>query len=139
MLVRFEDRIFLHETSWYVWDTAIGMFRPIHGFAWDGYQMVINDECYTADPMDDTYGFGSPEMYKTCMELTNTYEDKIPKAPTASFLDLGELVWFRDRPVSFTSCAPRDITSWKRLVKGRPRTCRRRNSYAKNKFTKRNL
>ena len=139
MLVRFADQVFLHNTSWFIWDTAIGMFRPIHGFAWDGYQMIVNDACYTADPMDETYGFGSVEMYKTCMDLTNLYEDKIPSAPTASFLDLGDLVWFRDRPVSFTSCAPRDLASWKRLVNGRPRTCRHRDSHAKNKFTKRNL
>ena len=143
MLVRFADRIFLTNNSeTFVWDTAIGMFRPIRGFAWDGYQMILNDDCYTADPMSETYGFGSPEMYKKCMDLTNAYEEKTtaPTAvPTASFLEVGNPVWFRDRPVSFTPCAPKDVQSWKRLVAGRPRTCRRRPSNKKNKFTKRNL
>jgi hypothetical protein len=136
MLVRFYERVFLNEGRWYVWDTAIGMFRPIDSFDWDGYQMVVNDKAYTTDPMDDTYGFGSVEMYKTCMDLTNTYEEKIPGIPTASFINAGALTWFRDRPVSFTECAPRDVPSWKRLVNGRARTCR---VHVKNKFTKRNL
>jgi hypothetical protein len=142
MLVRFADHIFLTQnTQTFVWDTAIGMFRPIHTVGWDGYRMNINDDCYTADPMSETYGFGTPEMYKVCMNLTNMYESKVNSpsgVPTSSFLNVGEVVWFRDRPIAFTPCAPKDIQSWKRLVAGHPRTCRRRPAN-KNKFTKRNL
>lgn len=137
MLVRFADHIFLTQNNQtFIWDTAIGMFRPIHSFGWDGYRIDINDVCYTADPTDNTYGFGTPEMYKVCMDLTNTYESKLGAAPTSTFLSAGDVVWFRDRPITFTPCAPRDIHSWKRLVKQHPRTLR---SHKSNRFTKRNL
>jgi hypothetical protein len=136
MLAKFQEHVFLHEGRWYVWDTALFMFRPIDGFAWNGFTWKLDDRAYCKDPLEKTYCFGSAEMLQTCVDLGKKYEDKIEHAPTASYLTLGNPQWFRDRPVSFTHAAPRDVASWKRLVKGRARTCKRRSS---NKFTKRNL
>ena len=75
-------------------------------------------------------------MLARCVELSKKYEDRISTVPTASFLAIGDFVWFRDRPVTFTKCAPRDVASWKRLVNGNARTCKRRSN---KRFTKRNI
>lgn len=136
MLVKFQGYTFLHTGRWFIWDTGMDIFRPIDRFAWDGKTWVIDDRAYHKDPMDKTYGFGSVEMLVQCVRLGETYGEKVETAPTASYLAIGSPVWFRDRPVTFTHKASRDVGSWKRLVKGHARTCKRRSS---NKFTKRNL
>lgn len=112
------------------------IFRPIDTFAWDGKSWVIDDRVYRKDPLEKTYGFGTIEMLLRCVKLGETYGQKIDTAPTASYLAIGTPVWFRDRAVTFTHKAPQDVSSWKRLIKGRARTCKKRSS---NKFTKRNL
>ena len=136
MLVRFQERIFLQEGQWYLWDSAIGLFRPIDGFAWNGSSWITDDQKYRTDPLEKTYGFGSSETLAKCIELSKKFEDTIQSAPTASYLAIGNPQWFRDRPVNFTHSAPRDVSSWKRMTQGRARTCKRRST---NKFTKRNL
>jgi len=136
MLVRFQDRIFLQEERWYIWDSAIGLFRPIDGFVWNGNTWVVDDQKYRTDPLEKTYGFGSGEMLAKCIELSKKFEDTIQSAPTVSYLAIGTPQWFRDRPVNFTHSAPKDVSSWKRMIQGRARTCKRRST---NKFTKRNL
>ena len=136
MLVTFQGHTFLHEGRWFIWDTGMDIFRPIDNFAWNGTTWVVDDHAYRIDPLDKTYGFGSVEMLVKCVALGATYGQKIENAPVASYLAIGHPVWFRDRPVTFAHKAPRDVPSWKRLVQGRARTCKRRSS---NKFTKRNL
>jgi hypothetical protein len=136
MLVRFQDETFLMVSRWYVWDSSLGFFRPIDSYAWDGNVWILDDLAYRTDPLDPTYCFGSAEMLAICAELTKKYEPAIEHAPTASWLSIGRPVWFRDRLVNFTHDAPRDVPSWKRLVNGHARTCKRRSS---NKFTRRNL
>jgi hypothetical protein len=136
MLTKFQDRVFLKEDRWYIWDTSLGLFRPIDNFAWNGTAWVVDDIAYRRDPMEKTYCFGSPEMLANCVALSKKYESKIDNVPTASYLGLGTPVWFRDRPVNFTHSASRDMASWKRVVKGHARTCKRRST---NKFTKRTL
>jgi hypothetical protein len=133
MLVRFQDRIFLQQGRWYLWDSAIGLFRPIDGFAWNGTSWVIDDHKYRTDPLEKIYGFGTAEILAKCIELSKKFEDT---APTVSYLAIGSPQWFRDRPVNFTHSASRDLGSWKRMTQGRSRTCKRRST---NKFTKRNL
>jgi len=136
MLVKFQGHTFLHAGRWFIWDTGMDIFRPIDNFAWDGKAWVIDDRAYRKDPTEKTYGFGSVDTLLACVRLGETYGEKVDSAPTASYLAIGKPVWFRDRPVNFTHKAPRDVGSWKRLVKGRARTCKKRSS---NKFTKRNL
>lgn len=119
-----------------MWDSAIGLFRPIDGFAWNGTDWVLDDIAYRRDPLEKTYCFGSAEVLATCVALSKKYESAIETAPTASYVSIGNPTWFRDRPVNFTHTAVRDVASWKRLVKGRARTCKQRSA---NKFTKRNL
>jgi len=136
MLVTFQGHTFLHEGRWYLWDTGMELFRPIDNFAWDGTAWVIDDKLYRQDPMQKTYGFGSVDMLVNCVRLGEKYGQTIASAPTASYLAIGKPEWFRDRPVTFTHKAPRDVASWKRMVRGRARTCKKRSS---NKFTKRNL
>jgi hypothetical protein len=135
MLVRYQDRVFLQDGGqWYLWDSALSMFRPIDGFAWSGTAWVVDDRAYCKDPLSKTYCFGS--MGARCTELTAMYADRIETVPTASYLSIGTPVWFRDRLVNFTHAASHDVPSWKKLVNGRARTCKRRSA---NKFTKRNL
>lgn len=86
--------------------------------------------------MDKTYCFGSDEMLAICVELTKKYRDKVETAPTASYISIGNPTWFRDRLMNFTHAAPRDLSSWKRVVNGHARTCKQRSA---KKFTKRNL
>ena len=136
MLVRFQDRIFLQQGRWYLWDSGIGLFRPIDGFAWNGTSWITDDNKYRTDPLEKTYGFGSAETLAKCIELSKVFEPRIQSSPTASYLAIGNPQWFRDRPVNFTHSASRDVSSWKRMVQSRSRTCKRRST---NKFTKRNL
>ena len=136
MLVRFQDRIFLQQGRWYLWDSAIGLFRPIDGFAWNGSGWTVDDHKYRTDPLEKTYGFGTAELLAKCIELSKIYEARIQSAPTACYLSIGTPQWFRDRPVNFTHSALRDVASWKRMTQGRARTCKRRST---NKFTKRTL
>ena len=136
MLTRFHDRVFLQEGRWFLWDPSLGTFRPIDGYAWNGTQHVVLDQAYCSDPMSKLYCFGTPELLAKCVEMTKKYESKIANVPSALYLAIGDFVWFRDRPVTFTSCAPRDLASWKRLVNGHARTCKRRSN---KRFTKRNL
>jgi hypothetical protein len=136
MLVRFQDRVFLKEDRWYMWDSALGLFRPIDNYAWDGTTWSIDDQAYRQDPLEKSYCFGSTEMLARCVELSKLYEPRVETAPLASYISIGTPQWFRDRPVNFTHAAPRDVLSWKRLVRGRARTCKRRST---NKFTKRTL
>ena len=136
MLVRFHNRVFLQEGQWFLWDTSLGLFRPIDNYAWDGTKYVVDDIAYRKDPLAKTYCFGSTEMLAKCVELSKKYESKIETAPVPTFLSLGTLEWFRDRPVNFTHAAPKDAGSWKRLVNGNRRTCKRRSS---KRFTKRTI
>lgn len=136
-VVKFKDRVFLFTNSkGYIWETAWGMFRPIDSFYWDGTRFRIDDQAYCQDPMDDLYGFATKEMKQLCIKLTDDYEDDVPIAPDVLFVDIGNVEWFRDRPVTLSPCAPRDVASWKKLTKGRALTCRR---HPRNKFTKRTL
>jgi hypothetical protein len=137
MLVKFQDQVFLQVTlRCYVWDSGLGFFRPIDGYGWNGTEWVLDDKAYRKDPLEPTYCFGSATMMAICAELTKKYGPAVETAPTASWISIGTPVWFRDRPVQFTHAAPRDLASWRRLVKGRARSCKRRST---NKFTKRNL
>lgn len=136
MLIRFNDRIFLHETQWFIWESCLGLFRPIDGYAWDGTAYRVLDTAYCTDPLSKTYCFGTAELLAKCVELSKKYEPSFPTVPTASYLDIGTPTWFRDRPMTFTPCASRDALSWKRCVNGHARTCKQR---SKKRFTKRNL
>jgi hypothetical protein len=136
MLVRYQDHVFLHEGRWFVWDSSLGLFRPIDNFAWDGTAWVLDDRAYRRDPLDKAYGFGSAEMLATCMALSKKHEAAVETAPIASYISIGDPKWFRDRLVNFTHAAPHDVVSWKRMANGHARTCKRRLA---NRFTKRNL
>jgi len=135
MLVRYQDRVFLQDGGqWFLWESALSMFRPIDGFAWNGTAWVVDDRAYCNDPLSKTYCFGT--LSGRCAELTKMHGNRVETAPTAVYISIGSPVWFRDRLVNFTHAAPRDVPSWKKLVNGRARTCKRRSA---NKFTKRNL
>jgi hypothetical protein len=43
----------------------------------------------------------------------------------AKTLETDGMEWFFDRRVAITPCAPRDHESWKRMVQGRGKTCRK--------------
>jgi hypothetical protein len=86
-------------------------------------------------PLDSLYGYGSDAMKKVCEALTAQYAPQLDKAVAVQTPEIGPLLWFRDRRISLTACAPRDIASWKRMHRGRPRTCR--HVVLKNKFTRR--
>jgi len=117
----------------FVWEPAWEMWRPIDGIRWNGTSFVLDDGPYCTDPLDPFYGFGSAQMKRICELLESKRTSAVPVDTPC----LGEdRTWFRDRFVSLTPCAPTDLASWKRLVKGKPRTCRR--PPPGKKLTKRN-
>ncbi len=122
MLYDFQDRIFLeHRKYWFVWEPAWENFRPIQDVTWTGSTFQINDDVYCSDPMSPVYGYGSAQMLHICELLHDKYSETPVKV---SSLPIG-MEWFRDRMVSLTPCAPRDIKSWKRMVHNHGRTCRK--------------
>lgn len=121
-VTEFGDYLFLeYKRYWFVWEPSWESWRPIDGLQWNGTTFVLTDGAYCKDPMDPHYGFGSPQMQTLCglLDVTRSNPAKAVDCPA-----IGETTWFRDRFVSLTPCAPTDMTSWKRLVKGKPRTCR---------------
>jgi hypothetical protein len=124
MLYEFRDRLFLeHKRWWFVWEEAWDAFRPINAVQWDGSAFVFDDREYCADPMDPLYGYGSQTMKDLCMLLAEQRLEDLPNE--AEVLESGPLEWLFDRRVSVTPCAPRDHASWKRMVQGKGRTCRK--------------
>ena len=120
-LFEFQDKVYLeYKQWWFVWEPAWEGFRPIEGVAWDGRSFQVQDSVFCADPTSDVYGYGSDKMKELCELLHTKYNTA---AVHVSTLPIGN-EWFRDRFVDFTPCAPRDLPSWKRMVRHRARTCR---------------
>jgi len=135
-LSRYGDSVFLkYKQNYFVWEPAWEGFRPVDAVQWTGTSFQIDDKEYTKDITDPLYGYGSESMKKVCTVLTETYGPSVSSSPQIDTPEIGPLTWFRDRHVSLTPCAPTDVSSWKRLVRQRRRTCRRG---PRNKFTKRN-
>jgi hypothetical protein len=127
------DHTFLEfKNYWFVWEPSWDKWRPIEGYRWNGTSFVVDDGLYCTDPLDPYYGFGSAPMMRICELLEPKRTDGVPVETPV----IGETTWFRDRFVSLMPCAPTDLASWKRLVKGKPRTCRR--PPPGKKLTKRN-
>lgn len=134
-VVEFGDFTFLnYKNFWFLWEPSWDKWRPIDGFQWNGTTFVVQDGRYCSDPLDPHYGFGSAQMMKVCELLEFKRTEGQPKEIDSPAI--GDTVWFRDRFVSLTPCAPKDLGSWKRLVRGKPRTCRR--PPPGKKLTKRN-
>jgi len=122
MLYEFRDKTFFeYKQYWFVWEPAWESFRPIQSVSWNGYTFQVEDTVYCADPTSELYGYGSEQMREICQLLKDTFQNTAVKVST---LPIGT-EWFRDRFVSFTPCAARDIHSWKRMVQNKPRTCRK--------------
>lgn len=122
MLYEFHDKTFLeYRNYWFVWESAWESFRPIQAVSWDGQTFQIQDDLYCSDPTSELYGYGIRQMVQLCELLKDKYNETPIKV---SSLPIGS-EWFRDRYVSLTPCASRDIQSWKRMVQNKGRTCRR--------------
>ena len=135
MLYEFRDNVYLeYKGLWFVWEPAWESFRPIQGIFWNGNEFEINDREYCSDPMDPLYGYGSEKMRQVCQLLKGKRDDV---EQNVQVLPMDNLEWFRDRRVPMNSCTPKDILSWKRLVKNKARTCR--NAPRGKKFTRRIL
>jgi hypothetical protein len=133
-LYEFHDKVFLdYKGHWFVWESAWDQFRPIESIVWTGTNFHIHDEAYCSDPTDSLYGYGSDSMRELCTLLHGFHEGTPVKVTT---LPMGT-EWFRDRFVSLSPCAPRDASSWKRMVQGKGRTCRK--APRGKKFTRRSL
>ena len=132
MLYEFNDQLILeHKGWWFLWETAWDSFRPIDNVQWDGSRFVYDDKEYCSDPSDPLYGYGSQVMKDLC-DLLGDSRHELPEE--VDCLRIGTLVWFFDRPLSLTACAPRDHASWKRMTGGYHRTCR---NHRGRKFTRR--
>lgn len=139
-LTRFQDNVFLeYKTNHFVWEPAWETFRPIQSVDWTGDRFVINDVVYCSDPMDDMYGFGSPQMKQVCDVLRDTYNKSLANATEIKSPQIGKLTWFGDRYISLSPCAPKTTTSWKKMCRGKVHTRRHVPSTTRNKFTKRKL
>ena len=122
MLYAFRDKTFLeYKQFWFVWEPAWEAFRPIQDVKWNGTTFHVQDDTYCADPTSSVYGYGSPEMAQLCELLKDKYDENAIKVST---LPIGT-EWLRDRFVSLTPCAGRDVKSWKRMVQNKGRTCRK--------------
>jgi hypothetical protein len=133
-LYEFRDNTFLeYKGYWFVWEAAWDAFRPIQNVVWTGSSFRIVDTQFCSDPTDELYGYGSESMLKLCELLRDTRTR--PATPVES-LPIGVKEWFRDRFVAMDTCAPRTSASWKKLVQGRGRTCRK--APRGKKFTRRN-
>ncbi len=133
-LVKFGDNTFLElKGSWFVWESCWESFRPVHAVRWDG--STFRMELVEGSPLDPLYGYGSDAMKQVCDALTEAYKDRLDSAVSVDTPEIGPLVWFRDRRISVTPCAPLDAPSWKRMHRGKPKTCR--HVVLKNKFTRR--
>lgn len=122
MLYEFRDKVFLeYKKYWFVWESAWEEFRPIQGVTWDGTTFRIDDDLFCVDPTDPLYGYKSEQMKTLCTLLHDKYNAQPVKV---SSLPIGA-EWFRDRFVSLSPCAPRDVQSWKRMVQNKHRTCRK--------------
>ena len=134
-LVQFQDHIYLgYKSNWFVWEPAWESFRPIHSVAWNGTRFQIDDRGYCDDLTSELYGYGSPQMKQVCDHLAEAFEPRFKEAIPVSSPEIGPLTWFFDRRVSLSSCAERDKASWKRMCRGRRKTCRKGNA---EKFTRR--
>jgi hypothetical protein len=134
-LVIFQDKTFLgYKQTWFVWEPAWESFRPIRSVSWTGTRFQIDERGYCDDPVSELYGYASPQMKQVCETLTETYGPKVGTATPISTPEIGPMTWFFDRRVSLSPCADRDKESWKRMCRGRKRTCRRGNA---EKFTRR--
>lgn len=124
-LFEFKENLFLeYKTLWFLWEPAWESFRPISAVQWDGYTFVIDDRAFCMDPSDEFYGYGTEKMKTFCDILNETVEAKedIRHFETP---EIGPLTWFRDRFVSVVPCTPMDAVSWKRMHRGKYRTCRK--------------
>lgn len=133
-LFEFRDNTFLdYKGYWFVWEPAWDAFRPIQNVVWDGSTFRIVDNQFCSDPTDPLYGYGSESMMKLCELLRDRHS--LSATPVDS-LPIGQREWFRDRFVAMDTCAPRTAASWKKLVQGKGRTCRK--APRGKKFTRRN-
>ena len=122
MLYEFQDKVYLeYKQWWFVWEPAWESFRPIEGVMWDGRSFRLQEQSFCTDPTSEVYGYGSDKMKQLCELLQDKYTSNAVKVSTLPF----GTEWFRDRLVAFTPCAPRDVQSWKRMVRNKPRTCRK--------------
>ena len=133
-LIKFGDSTFLdYKGSWFIWEPCWESFRPVHAVRWDGSS--FRTELVEGSPLDPLYGYGSEAMKTVCGALTAKYSSQLDSATLVQTPEIGPLLWFRDRRIALTACAPRDVASWKRMHRGKPRTCR--HVVLKNKFTRR--
>ncbi len=134
-LFEFQDRVYLHyKQYWFVWESAWESFRPIDGVRWNGKSFSIDDSSYCKDPTDEHYGYATSQMKQVSSLLRYKYDEVAKRVYS---LDTGNSEWFRDRHISMTPCCPRTKESWKRMVQGKPRTCR--HAPRGKKLTRRNL
>jgi hypothetical protein len=135
-LTRFQDYVFLeYKHHYFVWEASWEMFRPIDSIRWNGDRFELDDKQYCSDPMNEFYGYGALQMKRACTLLTEKYSGEMQNAAILETPTLGIPTWFRDRRVVLSPCAPTDLSSWKRMCRGHPRTCRK--SPRGKKFTRR--
>jgi len=125
MLYAVQDRLVLeYKGWWFLWEEAWDSFRPIQAIQWTGETFVFEDREVCSDPLHPLYGYGTQTMKDLCDLLGDHVSLSIPD--DVETLSVGPAPeWFFDRFVVLHPCAPRDHASWKRMVKGRGRTCRK--------------
>ena len=125
MLYAFRDRLVLeYKGWWFLWEEAWDSFRPIQAIQWDGETFRFDDDEVCSDPLDPLYGYGSEPMKDLCELLGDHLTLSVPD--DADTLVVGSTPeWFFDRFVVLTPCAPRTHASWKKMVQGHGRTCRK--------------
>lgn len=125
MLYDFRDRLVLeHKGWWFLWEEAWDSFRPIQAIQWDGQSFVFEDQETCSDLLDPLYGYGTQTMKDLCDLLGDASVESVPQEVDTLIVGPSP-TWFYDRHVVLHPCAPRDHASWKRMVNGHGRTCRK--------------
>lgn len=123
-LVSFQNKTYLrYKQYWFLWEPAWDSFRPIQSLLWNGTSFE-EENVYCQDPSSELYGYGDEKMKQVCEALREQYASATPKP--VDWICIGkDCVWMNDRFACLSPCAPRDKQSWKRMIRGKHRTCRR--------------
>jgi hypothetical protein len=119
------------QNQFFIWDSSWDSFRPIERIVWDGNKIDIIDSKFKEDLFSSYYGYGSAEMKKLCLELSNNSLD-ISESNIPWFTE-----WWRDRRCNFSECAERDTKSWLRFLKYTNSKHRTLRKHIENRATKR--
>jgi hypothetical protein len=107
-----DGQLFIFDESW-------DSFRPLNNLAWNGSELVIDDQGFKKSIFKDDYGFGN--FKQLCHNLNKSCDIDSAKSidSTTEFWKWvgNPTEWFFDRPCVFLyKCSNRNKESWLKFV-----------------------